>query len=101
MLPTLVFPNNSVGKESACNAGDSGSIPGLGKSLEKGQATHSSILGLPLWLTGKESAYNSGELGSIPGLGKSPGEGKVYPHQYSGLDYSMDSIVHGVAKSWT
>ena len=26
------FPNSSVGKESACNVGDLGSIPGLGKS---------------------------------------------------------------------
>ena len=26
------FPNSSVGKESACNAGDPGSIPGLGRS---------------------------------------------------------------------
>ena len=34
----------SVGKESACNAGDLGSIPGLGRSLEKGMATHSSVL---------------------------------------------------------
>ena len=32
------------GKESACSAGDPGSIPGLGVSLEKGMATHSSIL---------------------------------------------------------
>ena len=33
------------GKESACNAGDPGSIPGSGRSpLEKGMATHSSIL---------------------------------------------------------
>ena len=31
-------------KESACNAGDLGSIPGLGRSLEKEMATHSSIL---------------------------------------------------------
>ena len=78
------FPHSSVGKESACNAGDCGSIPGLGRSageridyplqyswaslvtqlvknlpamretwirtpgwedlLEKGKATHSSIL---------------------------------------------------------
>ena len=34
----------SYGKESACTAGDPGSIPGLGRSLEKGMATHSSIL---------------------------------------------------------
>ena len=38
------FPCGSPGKESACNAGDLGSIPGLGRSLEKGEATHCSIL---------------------------------------------------------
>ena len=30
------FPHSSVGKESACNAGDPGSIPGLGRSTEDG-----------------------------------------------------------------
>ena len=30
------FPGGSDGKESACNAGDLGSIPGLGKSPEEG-----------------------------------------------------------------
>ena len=40
-------------------------------------------------------------MGSIPGLGRSLGEGKGYPLQYSGLKSSMDSIVHGVAKSQT
>ena len=30
------FPHNSVGKESACNAGDLGSIPGLGRSPGEG-----------------------------------------------------------------
>ena len=39
--------------------------------------------------------------GSIPGLGRSAGEGKSYPLQYSGLENSVDCIVHGVAKSWT
>ena len=34
----------SDGKESACNAVDPGSITGLGDPLEKGMATHSSIL---------------------------------------------------------
>ena len=38
---------------------------------------------------------------SVSGLGRSPGEGKGYPHQYSGLENSMDCIVHGVAKRWT
>ena len=45
------------------------------------------------------SAYNVGDLGSVPGLGRSPGEGKGYPLQYSGLENSMDYIVHGVKKS--
>ena len=42
-----------------------------------------------------------GELGLIPWLGRSPGEGNSYPNQYSGLENSMDCIVHGVAKSRT
>ena len=50
---------------------------------------------------GKESACNAWDLGSIPGLGRSPGEGKGYPLQYSGLENSMDCIVHGVAKKQT
>ena len=38
------FPGGSDGKESTCNVGDLGSIPGLGRALEEGMATHSSIL---------------------------------------------------------
>ena len=49
----------------------------------------------------KKSASNVGDLGSIPGLGRSPGEGNGYPLQYSGLENSMDCIVHGVANSRT
>ena len=37
----------------------------------------------------------------IPGLERSPGEGKGYPLQYSGLENSMDCIVHGVTKGRT
>ena len=58
-------------------------------------------VGFPCSLAGKESACNAGDLGLIPGLGRSPGEGKGYPLQYSGLEDSMDCIVHGVAKSRT
>ena len=50
---------------------------------------------------GKESACNAGDLGLIPRLGRSPEEGKGYPLQYSGLENSMNCIVHGVAKNWT
>ena len=59
------------------------------------------FLGFPCGSAGKESACNVGDLGSIPGLERSPGEGKGYSLQYSGLESSMDCIVHGVAKSCT
>ena len=58
-------------------------------------------MGFPCGSAGKESACNVGDLGSIPGLGRCPGEGKRYPLQYSGLENSMDCIVHGIAKSQT
>ena len=38
------FPGGSDSKESAYNAGDQGSIPGLEDPLEESMATHSSIL---------------------------------------------------------
>ena len=47
----------------------------------------------------KESTCNAGDLGLIPALGRSPGEWKDYPLQYSGLENSMDNILHGVAES--
>ena len=59
------------------------------------------ILGFPCGSVGKESICNVGDLGLIPGLGRSPAEGKGYPLQYSGLENSIDCIVHGVAKSRT
>ena len=34
--PMMGFPDSSAGKESACNAGDPGSIPGLGRSTGEG-----------------------------------------------------------------
>ena len=48
-----------------------------------------------------ESACTAGDLGLIPELGRFPGEGKGYPFQYSGLENSMDYMVHGVTKSQT
>ena len=57
--------------------------------------------GFPSSSAGRESTCNTGNLGSMPGLGRSPGEGKCYPLQYSGLENSMDCIVHGFTKSRT
>ena len=56
------------------------------------------FLGFPGGSAGKEFSCNAEDLGSIPGLGKSPGEGKGYPLHYSGLENSMNYIVHRVAK---
>ena len=99
---SLDFPDSSVGKEPACNAGDPRSLPRSGSSTGEG-------IGYPLqysWAppccsAGKESTCNAGDLGSIPGLGRSPGEAKGCALQCSGLENSMDCIVLGVAKSQT
>ena len=93
------FPDSSVGKESACNAGDPSLLPGSGRSSGEGigyllQYCWASLMALLV------KNPPSGDLGSIPGLGRSPGEGKGYP-LHSGLESSMDYIVHGVAKSQT
>ena len=63
--------------------------------------SYANCLGFPCGSAGKESTCNAGDLNLISGLGRSPGEGKGYPLQYSGLENSMDCIVHGVTKSQT
>ena len=96
--PLWVFPHSSVGKESTSNEGD----PGSGRSAGEG-------IGYPLqhsWASlvaqlVKNLPAMQVNLGSIPGLGRSPGEGNGYPVQHSGLENSMDCIVHGVTKSRT
>ena len=95
------FHGSSTGKESACNAGDPGSIPGTRRSPGEGIGFPLQHFWAPGGSDGKESTCNAGDLGSIPGLGRSPGEGKGYPLQYSGLENSMDCILPGVAKSQT
>jgi len=57
--------------------------------------------GFPGGSAGKESTCNVGDLGLIVELGRFPVEGNSYPFHYSGLENSMDCIVHGVAKSCT
>ena len=55
-------------------------------------------IGFPGSSAGKESACNVGDSSLIPGLGRSAGEGVGYPLQYSGLENSIDCMVHGIAK---
>ena len=50
--PLQGFPCGSTGKESACNAGDLGSIPGMGRSLGEGKSS-------PLQYSGLENSVDS------------------------------------------
>ena len=98
---SMGFPGSPAGKGSACHAGDAGLIPGSGRSPGEGtdyplQYSWASLMAqlvknLPaMWETWVQS------LGWEDPLEK----GKA-PLQYSGLENSMDCIVHGVAKSRT
>ena len=83
MFYTLGFPESSVGKESACNAGDPGSLPGSGRSPGEGTGSPPQYSWAPL----------VAQLKNLPamqetGLGRSAGEGTGYPLQCSGLEYS-------------
>ena len=95
------FPDSSVDKESACNAGDPSSIPGSGRSPGEGIGHPLQFLRFPLCPSWWWIPMQCGRLGSIPGLERSSGERKGYPFQYSGLENSMDSVVHGDAKTRT
>ena len=64
---SLGFPGSSAGKESACNARDPGSIPGLGRD----RLPTPVYLGFPCGSAGRESACNAGDLGLIL-VGKIP-----------------------------
>ena len=52
----LSFPGSSDGKESACNAGDPGSIPGLGRSPWRRE-----WLPIPVFLPGEFHGQRSHE----------------------------------------
>ena len=96
----LGFPHSSVGKESACNAGDPGLIPGWARSPGEGigyplQCSWASIVAqlvknLPaMWETW------------VRALGWEEPLEKGMATQSSILENSMDYAVHGVTKSQT
>ena len=65
-------PDSSIGKESACSAGDPGSIPGLGRSTGEG-------IGYPVWYSWASLVVQlvknlpaSGRPGFNPRVGKIP-----------------------------
>ena len=80
MLSLIGIPDSSVGKESACNAGDPGFDSWVGKIPWGRDRLRTPVFwGFPCGSAGKESTCNVGDLGSIPGLERSPGEGNKLP----------------------
>ena len=62
LLVPVGFPGGLDGKESDCNAGGPGSIPGLGDPLQEGMATHPVFL--PGEFHGRKSLVGYGPRGS-------------------------------------
>ena len=79
------FPGGSNGKESSCNAGDLGLIPGSGRSPGEG-------IGYPLQYSWASLVAQL--VKNLPAMWetwrRSPGEGNVNPLQYSCLENPMD-----------
>ena len=70
-------PNGSVSKESACNAGDPGSIPGSGRSPGEG-------IGHPLQYSGLENSMD------LWGCKESDTTERLSPLPWSGLRFIPD-----------
>ena len=66
----------SAGKESACNKGGPGSMPGRKTRRRRNRPPTPALLGFPGGSDHEESACNAGDRGSLPGSGRSPGGGK-------------------------
>ena len=89
------FPDSSVGEECRRSQFDSW----VGMICWRDRLPTPVLLVFPCGSAGKDFYWYMGYLSSVPGLGRSSGEGKGYPLQYSGLENSMDCIVHEVSKS--
>ena len=90
MFSLFSFPDSSVGKESTCNAGGPGSIPGLGRSAGEGigyplQYTWASLVAQ---LVKNPPVMQETQVRFL--IGKIPWRREVFPLQYSGLE----NIVH-------
>ena len=112
---------SSKGKESACDAGDQGSIPGLGRSrvgspalqvdslpaelptIQTNHVTKIHMIGASGWVRGLNEIKASSPFSCHLTLGRSPGEGNGNPLQYSFLGNPMDrgawqATVHGITR---
>ena len=97
------FPSSSATKESTCNVGDSHFIP---DPLEKGQATHSSILGLPQWLSWYRICLPCGRPGFNPWIVKIPWRREqlpalvFWPGEFQGLTFRDSIQIQGLRYFW-
>ena len=94
-LDGVGFQGGDSGKEPTCNAGDLGSIPGLGRCPEEGK-------GYPLQYSGLENSMDY----TVPRVTKSGTQLSHFHFQYSCPDNSIDRGVlratgHGVTKNRT
>ena len=80
----LSFPGGLEGKETACNAGDLGSIPGLGRSLGEGN-------GYPLQYSCLENLMDRGAWwATVHGVRKS--QTGLSDNTHTGYIYMITSI---------
>ena len=94
------FLNSSVDKESAYNAGEPGLIPGTGRSAGEG-------IGYPFQYSW--ASFVAQLVKNLPATWETwvqslhweDPEGNGYLLQYSGLENSMEDIIHGITKSQT
>ena len=96
------FPDSSVGKESACNARDPGSIPGSGRSPGEGIGYPVQYSWASLVAQLVRICLQCGRPGFKPWVGKIPWRRERLPTPvfWSG-EFWSDYAVHGAAKSWT
>ena len=89
------FSDGSADKESACNAGDPGSIPGSGRSTGEGIAYPLPVfLGFPCGSAGKDPTCHVEDLDWEDPLEKE----KATPLQCSDLENSMDFLSMGLQR---
>ena len=100
------FPNSSVGKESACNAGDPSSIPGSGRSPGEGKSysLQYSWASLVFQLVKNPPAMQETWVRSLGWEDLLEKEMAIHPVLLPGKSHGRRAwwaVVHAVAKSWT
>ena len=86
----LGFPGGSDDKESSCNAGDLGSVPGLGRSLGEGD-------GYPLQYSGLENSTDRGVWqATVHGVEKSRTQLSNFHFQWIPQNIIAGCVVHKI-----